>query len=1043
MTNEKRKIFGRYDLITFAQLFTVCALVFSVVFGSIGIMTGMQTGRANSWNGDPASNFAGGTGTAASPYLISNAGQLALMRRNVNDGSAGFNTSAIHYKLTADIYLNTTTGWTNWSETSGPTNIWEPIGVWRGTEALSTPFRANFDGDNYVIYGLYVNAKNVSGTPISVDRQGLFGWAEGARIRNVGIDQGFVRGGNFTGGIVGFANNTSILDNIWNGCTIRGTQGTTGTQGEGGYYIMNPTPPPYGWIRITAGNGGTGGIFSLGGVAGHAIVYNGFNKGEVIGGAGGSGGGAGGGAGTNPGNDGSPGSGMNGGAAGAANGTLGAGGVGGTGGNSFTGGIVGYGSVFNCYNSGSITGGRGGHGGGGGGSAALLGNLAGGAGGTAGVSYAGGVAGAVYVITSVNATTGALTGADGDAINIFNSGQINAGARGQNGTAGASGANGGRAAGGTGGAGAQGAVSVTGGIAGWSANNRIKMGHYQTGRGATTHAGATTITTIESSAFNASGVLSPGVLGGYTTLVGAMNRGIEVSHMPTLPSTVTRYRRWAGTGINITFADIIRIEYNPSPFSSGNTIVDNKEFGVDIVLRGSTFTRTHYLQTKWQDATGKTYEFVETYTANTAVVLFPVWALNDNNAAALRYELTNVINDAQQYDDPVLWSQATLASLRSAIDYGMSLLSPASNDLANIRTAIANINSAVTGLELRISMIVMYSPGPQGTGSSIVDNPEVGQVILRGALYTRLYYTQIKWQDSLGNEYEFGEAYTTNAPLVLYPVWELDMADATALRFELANAINNANQYNNPQVWSSATLVVLQGAIDYGQSLLSLPSTDHAALEAAIMNINSAIAILEPRVSVVVMYNPGPHGIGVPIVDSLEVGDVTLRGSTYTRLYYTQTKWRDFAGVEYAFGAKIDTTTPLVLYPVWQLNDTDPEAVSIVLQELVDEAMKLDKDNVYTQATLLALRNAIAEAQALIDEESKNLIELLAAVEELNNAVGGLVARPPSSEDGDGGGGGSGNIIDQTTILILGGFAFVSLIIIVLLTRLKKPKKVK
>jgi len=1008
VTKEKRKIFGRYDLITFAQLFTVCALVFSVVFGSIGIMTGMQKGRASGvWDGDPAGSFAGGTGTAASPYLIANGAQLALMRMRINTNESGFNTTSIHYKLTADIHLNTTTGWTTWSATSGGANVWEPIGN------NTNRFRANFDGSNHVIYGLYVNARNASFQPISVEFQGLFGRAEGARIRNVGIDQGFVKGGNFTGGIVGFADNASILDNVWNGCTVRsvavGAQGAAGTAGPR-------------WEN--GGAGGAGSTVSTGGIAGHAIVYNGHNKGEVFGGTGGNGGGGGGGGGNGGGGD--AGNGANGGIGGGGGGGSGAGGrgqggAGGAGGSSVTGGVIGRGSAYNSYNTGHVTGGTGGNGGGGGGGGTNRDNPPGqgGAGGAAGIPYTGGVVGALQVVTAINATTGALTVVDGDAVNVFSAGQITAGTPGRAGGGGSAGVSTNSLAGtpggtgGNGGAGAVGTTIINGGIAGWATNNTVRMAHYQTGRGATTHAGTTTITTLESAAFNESGSLSPGVLGGFTTLVGALNRALIMTptQMPTLPTTVPRYRRWAGTGINARFADFVTIEYNPGPFGVGNTVIDNKELTFDYTIRNATvanFTRLHYLQTKWQDSSGNIYEFNSTYALDTPLVLFPVWTLNQDNAAALRYELQNRINAANLVNDPNIYSHATISALQSAITYGQSLL-PSSANLPNLRTAITNINTAIDNLETRVNTTIMYNPGPLGTGAPIVDTPEVGRVVLRGTTYTRTHYTQTKWQDSNGVEYDLNQNLGTTEPLVLYPVWQFNDSDPAALRFVLQGAIDIANQYNNPDMWSHATITILQNAITSGLDLLTPPSSDITALETAISDINTAVDNLAPKISAQVTYNPGPSGTGLPITENLEVGVGTLKGATYTRMYYDQIRWQTSSGVQYEFDQVITSTTPLTLFPVWHIDESNPEALAIILQELIDDALKLDKDDIYTQSTLDILRAAILAAQELIDEESRNLAELLAAIAGITDAVDGLESKPTGGgggdDDGSGGGG--------------------------------------
>ena len=71
---------------------------------------------------------------------------------------------------------------------------------------------------------------------------------------------------------------------------------------------------------------------------------------------------------------------------------------------------------------------------------------------------------------------------------------------------------------------------------------------------------------------------------------------------------------------------------------------------------------------------------------------------------------------------------------------------------------------------------VTYRPGTEGTGSEAVDHKDKGETLeLRGETFTRTGYRQIGWALSEGGEqaYALGASYSTNAPLVLYPVWEM------------------------------------------------------------------------------------------------------------------------------------------------------------------------------------------------------------------------------------------------------------------------------
>ena len=127
-----------------------------------------------------------GEGTAANPYKIQNVDDLKLLAENVNNGEAYANT---YFKLTANIDLNNEPNWT-------------PI----GTE--DTLFQGTFDGGGYQITNLKIGKREYGG---------LFGNVWGATIQNCNVT-GEVNGYNYSGGIVGYANdNTHILN-----CSFQG-----------------------------------------------------------------------------------------------------------------------------------------------------------------------------------------------------------------------------------------------------------------------------------------------------------------------------------------------------------------------------------------------------------------------------------------------------------------------------------------------------------------------------------------------------------------------------------------------------------------------------------------------------------------------------------------------------------------------------------------------------------------------------------------------------------------------------------------------------
>ena len=88
-----------------------------------------------------AEGYAGGSGTAEDPYLISDAAQLVLMAEDLNKNDA-YET---HYKLTNDIVFNDTTDFANW-ENDAPQYLWTSV---------DKIHRGGLDGAGFTISGLY------------------------------------------------------------------------------------------------------------------------------------------------------------------------------------------------------------------------------------------------------------------------------------------------------------------------------------------------------------------------------------------------------------------------------------------------------------------------------------------------------------------------------------------------------------------------------------------------------------------------------------------------------------------------------------------------------------------------------------------------------------------------------------------------------------------------------------------------------------------------------------------------------------------------
>ena len=124
----------------------------------------------DAWNGSTAAAFAGGTGTAEDPYQIANGAELAYLASSVNSGETYEDK---YFVLTANINLNGLP--------------WTPIAnsfsdaLFGGTDYRI--FAGNFDGKGYTISNVSIGSET---TPFESDVFGLFG-ATGGKISNLNL----------------------------------------------------------------------------------------------------------------------------------------------------------------------------------------------------------------------------------------------------------------------------------------------------------------------------------------------------------------------------------------------------------------------------------------------------------------------------------------------------------------------------------------------------------------------------------------------------------------------------------------------------------------------------------------------------------------------------------------------------------------------------------------------------------------------------------------------------------------------------------------
>ncbi len=193
-----------------------------------------------------------GSGTEDDPYIIITGAQLRDIATTVNNGTNTYSSN--YFKMTCDIDLG------------GSSDAFTAIGT-----SSSKYFSGIFDGGGYEVSGLYISKSTSSSTG---SYQGLFGYASGATIKNLGVS-GSVTGCEYIGGIVGFAKSSSV-SNCYGNVTVKG----------GSYYVGGIVGSSTGSVSNCYNIGSVSGFNYVGGIVGSpsaGSVSNCYNTGSVSG----------------------------------------------------------------------------------------------------------------------------------------------------------------------------------------------------------------------------------------------------------------------------------------------------------------------------------------------------------------------------------------------------------------------------------------------------------------------------------------------------------------------------------------------------------------------------------------------------------------------------------------------------------------------------------------------------------------------------------------------------------------------------------------
>lgn len=225
--------------------------------GNYRLVFSGSTARSNIYITIPVtvtSGFAGGDGTAVSPFQIVNIEQLNLVRKFL--GSEHTNK---YFKLTENINL----GVAPYNTGEG----WEPIGD--NIIGANNLFQEYFDGNGKTISGLFINRTD--------DSVGLFGACSDANIQNLGLSGVNITSNDSAGSLTGYLGEASAVTNCYATGAVTGENSTAG--GLVGAISSSTITDSYAACSVT-GNIAGGLVGSMGGTS---SITNSYVAGSVTG----------------------------------------------------------------------------------------------------------------------------------------------------------------------------------------------------------------------------------------------------------------------------------------------------------------------------------------------------------------------------------------------------------------------------------------------------------------------------------------------------------------------------------------------------------------------------------------------------------------------------------------------------------------------------------------------------------------------------------------------------------------------------------------
>lgn len=210
--------------------------------------------------------------TTDTAYQITVMGNLVWLHDQAAVSDA--TTRGKYYKLMNDMDASATAAWNDSGTTTLALEGFNPIGG-----ISSHPFWGIFLGQGHKITGLVINR--------DTDYNGLFGWiVTDARVQDLGLEGGSVRGGSYTGALVGrngivVGNGSGTIVNCYATLSVTGTTYVGGLTGSGGpisnsYTTGAVTGSGHHVGGLTGAGGGISNCHATGAVTGSSFIVGGL-----------------------------------------------------------------------------------------------------------------------------------------------------------------------------------------------------------------------------------------------------------------------------------------------------------------------------------------------------------------------------------------------------------------------------------------------------------------------------------------------------------------------------------------------------------------------------------------------------------------------------------------------------------------------------------------------------------------------------------------------------------------------------------------------